>query len=79
MSVVGGEAGTHGRHRGNDAIDPIRPLGPASKIAYAHVENIGDGIGNEAARIHRTDQLVGGMASRGTGTAAADAGVAQLK
>jgi hypothetical protein len=49
------------------------------KIAYSRVENIGDGIDNEAAQIHRSDQPVEGMASLGTGTAATDAGVAQLK
>jgi putative ABC transport system substrate-binding protein len=39
------------------------------------MECIGGGIGNEAARIHRTDRRVGSMASRGTSTATADVGL----
>jgi hypothetical protein len=66
----------------NDAIDPQRTfdrLDLHRKKAYSRVEKIGDGIENEAARIYRTDQHVGGMASRGAVTAVADVGVAQLK
>jgi hypothetical protein len=33
----------------------IRPLGPGPKNAYARVEGIGGGIGNEATRVHHTD------------------------
>jgi hypothetical protein len=37
----------------------IRPLGPASKIAYARVESIGGGIGNAATRVHHAGRRRG--------------------
>lgn len=79
----GRRTGSHGRtgKMTNDANNhtDIRPLGPASKIAYSRIENIEGRIENEAARIYRTDQHVGGMASCGAVTAVADVGVAEFK
>ena len=57
MSALGGKADLIQRQARLPVLTgpDIRPLGPGPKNAYARVEGIGGGIGNEATRVHHTD------------------------